>query len=606
MALSFAFDPSKGESFADTEQKRKDARMLIAAALGHTPQNVGEGLSAIGQALIARQMNQEASAAEKTNAGINSTLLSNIFGGAGAFPAAPGASAQPTAASAPTDYPSQRVAQAFAASGDTPSIPQGYFDAIRSAESGGSDTAKNPLSSATGRYQFTKGTWDGLMTTHPELGLTPAGRLDPAQQEKAIRVFTAQNANQLQQAGIPVNGGDLYAAHFLGADGAKNVLTQQDASPVSAYVDPQVIAANPFLKGMSVGQFKQWAASKGGGAAPALPPAQNIPDMPIAGQPAAPQPVQVAQAANTGTPGTMSDADALSLLGAAPYKPGLNNMQAIAAALGSPAASPMTQKIAAALLEQQMKANSPDAQLDMQYKRAQLDNLLHPPVKPTSDMQEYEFAKSQGFTGSLQDWLLSQKKAGAMVINNNPESGMFAGLPKDVRDEMFKRQGAAQDAADLINVTNQGLQLLDQGAITGAGSGAKVAAIKWAQTLGVPVDGDIVAAANNTETYRSIMAKAVGKVIKNFGSGTGLSDADRQYAERLAGGDTNLNEPAIRRILAAGTKQAQERITNFSTMRDKVLKGDLGALLNVDEPPPYTPPPSSGTTSGGLKWSIEP
>lgn len=238
---------------------------------------------------------------------------------------------------------------------------------------------------------------------------------------------------------------------------------------------------------------------------------------------------------------------------------------------------------------QKMQGQDPMAGLKAEKLGLEVENLRNP---TTDDIREYQFAKNQGYTGSFTDFMQSNRKAGATNINlPNPDANMFAGLPKDVRDEMFKRQETAQDAADLINVTNQGLQLLDQGAITGAGSTAKIAAIKWAQTLGVPVPDDIVSAANNTETYRSIMAKAVGKVIKNFGSGTGLSDADRQYAERLAGGDTTLNEPAIRRILAAGAKQAQERITHFNAMRDKVMGGDLGAMLNVDEPKPYQPAP---------------
>lgn len=208
-----------------------------------------------------------------------------------------------------------------------------------------------------------------------------------------------------------------------------------------------------------------------------------------------------------------------------------------------------------------------------------------------------EAAGLQPGTAEYQKFMASGGREGSLVtINNSPEGDMFAGMPKDIREEMFKRQGEAQDAADLIGITNQGLQLLDQGAITGAGSGAKVAAVKWAQSLGVPIDGDIADAVNNAETYRAVMAQAVGKVIKNFGSGTGLSDADRQYAERLAGGDTTLNEPAIRRILAAGVKSAKTRIGNFNSMRDKVLGGDLSAILNVQQPPEYTAPPAGGGT----------
>ncbi|MGB3834073.1 MAG: hypothetical protein WA975_19670 [Mesorhizobium sp.] len=208
-----------------------------------------------------------------------------------------------------------------------------------------------------------------------------------------------------------------------------------------------------------------------------------------------------------------------------------------------------------------------------------------------------EAAGLQPGTPEYQKFMASGGREGSLVtINNSPEGDVFAGMPKDIREEMFKRQGEAQDAADLIGITNQGLQLLDQGAITGAGSGAKVAAVKWAQSVGVPIDGDIADAVNNAETYRAVMAQAVGKVIKNFGSGTGLSDADRQYAERLAGGDTTLNEPAIRRILAAGVKSAKSKIGNFNGMRDKVLSGDLSAILNVQEPPEYSAPTAGGGT----------
>lgn len=140
-----------------------------------------------------------------------------------------------------------------------------YLRSIRAAESGGNDAAKNPASSATGRYQFTSGTWNDLMNKQPGLGLTADGRTDPAQQERAIRAFTADNAKALSGSGIPVNPGNLYAAHFLGAGGASTVLRGQDNAPVSAYVGPEVVAANPFLADMTVGDFKNWSAQKGGG-----------------------------------------------------------------------------------------------------------------------------------------------------------------------------------------------------------------------------------------------------------------------------------------------------------------------------------------------------
>lgn len=146
-----------------------------------------------------------------------------------------------------------------------PAVPAGYLANARAAESGGNDAAANPNSSARGRYQFLEGTWNGLAKQYPELGLTPEGRTDPAQQERAMEVFTRDNAAALAAKGLAVNPGSLYAAHFLGAGGASSVLGQDPASPLSAYVSPEVIQSNPHLQGMTVGDFVNWTNSKGGG-----------------------------------------------------------------------------------------------------------------------------------------------------------------------------------------------------------------------------------------------------------------------------------------------------------------------------------------------------
>jgi hypothetical protein len=144
-------------------------------------------------------------------------------------------------------------------------LPPGYTNNIKQAESGGNLNATNPNSTATGPYQFTDGTWADLGKQHPELNLTPNGRTDPAQNERAIAAFTQDNAKTLYGQGIPINPGTLYAAHFLGAGGAVKALSADNNAPLtSTGLSPEVFKANPFLNGMTVGQFKDFAAKRGG------------------------------------------------------------------------------------------------------------------------------------------------------------------------------------------------------------------------------------------------------------------------------------------------------------------------------------------------------
>ena len=172
-----------------------------------------------------------------------------------------------------------------------------YFSNARRAESGGDDLARNPNSSATGRYQFIDSTWRGLMNNYPELGLTWDGRTDPAQQERAMQRFTSDNAAVLERSGIPVDGGSLYAAHFLGPGGAVNALSQPDQTPMAAVVGDGVVKANPFLANMTVGDFRNWSAQKGGGGA-AAPGGMSGGGMPQQG----PSPVVGALAQAMGNP----------------------------------------------------------------------------------------------------------------------------------------------------------------------------------------------------------------------------------------------------------------------------------------------------------------
>lgn len=140
-----------------------------------------------------------------------------------------------------------------------------YLASTRARESGGNDAAKNPNSSASGRYQFIDSTFlSYARRLYP--GLSDAQLMamknDPAVQDRIMSEFTSDNSNTLRSAGFDVNDRNLYLSHFLGPQGAVRVLRADPKSPITTAVDGSAISANPFLNGMTVGDLLTWAETK--------------------------------------------------------------------------------------------------------------------------------------------------------------------------------------------------------------------------------------------------------------------------------------------------------------------------------------------------------
>ncbi|MBE7199230.1 MAG: hypothetical protein INR70_15720 [Parafilimonas terrae] len=162
--------------------------------------------------------------------------------------------AQSGAATAPSTGTLGTIAQSYQNGGAKPpsfassgGAAGDYLRTVSGIESGGDDAAKNPNSTATGRYQFTQDTWNGLARERPDLGLTPNGRTDPDQQERAMQAFTAKNADILSKAGIPLTPGHLYLSHFLGPAGGPRFITgavSNPDAPATDFVTPGAAAAN--------------------------------------------------------------------------------------------------------------------------------------------------------------------------------------------------------------------------------------------------------------------------------------------------------------------------------------------------------------------------
>ena len=160
-------------------------------------------------------------------------------------------------------------------------------------------------------------------------------------------------------------------------------------------------------------------------------------------------------------------------------------------------------------------------------------------------------------------------------------------LEEKSADDIVKGRQGAVDSAEIINTVNEGRKILDAGAITGFGANFLVGFDQALKQAGINLGGD---ASTNSQTYAANMAQNVGKIIKQFGAGTGLSDADREYASAMAGGKITLNEQALRRILDINERAARNVITRHN---NRVSGVQSSTPLTVDMPPAYKKQPTT-------------
>jgi len=157
----------------------------------------------------------------------------------------------------------------------------------------------------------------------------------------------------------------------------------------------------------------------------------------------------------------------------------------------------------------------------------------------TNDQKEYLMARTQGYQGTLLDYLRDLRKAGAQNIN------VGGGSDKQIFDTMEKSAEAARAAATGFQAIQQARQAVEAGGIFGAGADQRLALQKLGVSLGLADPERIV----NTETFRAAIAPQVAAMLKATVGNIQVSNADREFAEKAAGGAITLDEKSIKRLL---------------------------------------------------------
>ena len=118
-----------------------------------------------------------------------------------------------------------------------------YLDKVAMIESGGNPNARASTSSASGLYQFTNPTWKSMVAKYgADTGIGLRDKNNPDAQRVMAQLLSNENGAALKSAGFSPSNENLYLAHFLGAGGAKKVLSNPNA--YASQLLPQAAAAN--------------------------------------------------------------------------------------------------------------------------------------------------------------------------------------------------------------------------------------------------------------------------------------------------------------------------------------------------------------------------
>lgn len=145
-------------------------------------------------------------------------------------------------------------------------------DRIIGVEKGPRLDSKNPNSTATGNGQFIESTWLAMFKKHfPDVarGMADSAILELRKNadisKQMVEAYANDNAQFLQRLGIKLNDANLYLAHFLGPQGAANLLRADPSAKTSDILGADQISANKkILEGKTAGEVVAWAEMKMG------------------------------------------------------------------------------------------------------------------------------------------------------------------------------------------------------------------------------------------------------------------------------------------------------------------------------------------------------
>ena len=194
----------------------------------------------------------------------------------------------------------------------------------------------------------------------------------------------------------------------------------------------------------------------------------------------------------------------------------------------------------------------------------------------------------------------------------NIDNGFASDITGGVAKGFLEQWDNAKSGVTSLDANTEALDMLNQGGLTtGSLANARIGLGKFAVLLGM--DSKFTDDVERTTAYLAMRGRQVGEVIKMFGSGTGLSDADAIRAESIAAGNEGQTPGAIKMLLELERKYILKGLSDYEASYANVEKNNTSGaitpmsmdLLKLPEPlrgrdpaPEFNAPPVTKVLDG--------
>lgn len=207
-------------------------------------------------------------------------------------------------------------------------------------------------------------------------------------------------------------------------------------------------------------------------------------------------------------------------------------------------------------------------------------------------IREYQFAQSQGYKGTFEQWDTARKRAGASNVSMsvNAEKPLLNEIAGGLGKSLVDAKGGAQAALSTIGTVNRLMDAIDSGkVIAGPGTTFRQFGLQIGGMLGVSGQNAQEKLLNTRQAIQSLAQLELDAAQQMKGQGQ-ITEAERAIIRRAASGDIDgMTVPELKVLGGILDRTARSKIRGFNSQVKPLISNPnaapLAPFLSVEEPP---------------------